>query len=113
MFMTSSDIGGLEHVKEEIFESVIIPMQHPELFEGENQSALRSPPRGVLLHGPPGNIHASLRFDYQESSIRGAGMCVFLQIPRSMMFRDWQDHDGPSNCQAMRLLLFEYRTLQA
>lgn len=42
------DIAGLEHAKSTIMESVIWPMQRPDIFTG-----LRGPPKG-LLYGPPG-----------------------------------------------------------
>ncbi len=44
------DIGGLSREIRDIREMIEVPLRHPELFErlGIN------PPRGVLLHGPPG-----------------------------------------------------------
>jgi len=44
------DIGGLSREIREIREMIEVPLRHPELFArlGIN------PPRGVLLHGPPG-----------------------------------------------------------
>lgn len=44
------DIGGLAREIREIREMIEVPLRHPELFSklGIN------PPRGVLLHGPPG-----------------------------------------------------------
>lgn len=44
------DIAGLEYAKSIIKEAVVWPMLRPDLFTG-----LRSPPKGVLLFGPPGN----------------------------------------------------------
>lgn len=44
-----SDIGGLEHVKKTILETIQLPMIHPELFQSGAKK--RS---GVLLYGPPG-----------------------------------------------------------
>ncbi|XP_024145407.1 peroxisome assembly factor 2 isoform X2 [Oryzias melastigma] len=42
------DIGGLQHVKREILDTVQLPLQHPELLSlGLNRT-------GVLLYGPPG-----------------------------------------------------------
>ncbi|MEQ2182375.1 hypothetical protein GOODEAATRI_021716 [Goodea atripinnis] len=42
------DIGGLEHVKKEILDTVQLPLQRPELLSlGLNRT-------GVLLYGPPG-----------------------------------------------------------
>ncbi|HSD58945.1 MAG TPA: AAA family ATPase, partial [Methanotrichaceae archaeon] len=44
------DIGGLSREIRDIREMIEVPLRHPELFSrlGIN------PPRGVLLHGPPG-----------------------------------------------------------
>lgn len=81
MTVTFNDIGGMEKLKNEIFETVILPLQSPHLFYGnkgkeekknneepmeedmetvESSAAantaddLLSPPRGVLFYGPPG-----------------------------------------------------------
>jgi len=44
-----SDIGGLEHVKREILDTIQLPLRHPELFgKGLKQRS------GILLYGPPG-----------------------------------------------------------
>ncbi len=45
-----SDIGGLEHVKQQLREAVEWPMKHPEVFEKMGIDA----PKGILLFGPPG-----------------------------------------------------------
>lgn len=44
------DIGGMEGVKQSLKEVVEWPLQHPEAFQRMGMS----PPRGVLLYGPPG-----------------------------------------------------------
>lgn len=44
------DIGGLDDAKEKIREMIELPMKHPELFKHLGIE----PPKGVLLHGPPG-----------------------------------------------------------
>jgi ATP-dependent 26S proteasome regulatory subunit len=44
-------IGGLQSVIQEIKETVILPIKRKDLF---TDSHLTSPPKGVLLHGPPG-----------------------------------------------------------
>src|SRR5690606_23199393 len=45
-----SDIGGLDSQKQEIREAVELPLTHADLYR---QIGI-DPPRGVLLHGPPG-----------------------------------------------------------
>ncbi|XP_045451296.1 outer mitochondrial transmembrane helix translocase isoform X1 [Melitaea cinxia] len=45
------DIAGLDHLINELRETVILPIQKRELFA---DSRLTQPPKGVLLHGPPG-----------------------------------------------------------
>jgi transitional endoplasmic reticulum ATPase len=45
-----NDIGGLEEVKSALKESVEWPLQNPESFKRLGIS----PPRGILLYGPPG-----------------------------------------------------------
>ena len=47
--ITWNDIVGLETAKRTLKEAVILPALRPDLFKG-----LRSPPKGVLLFGPPG-----------------------------------------------------------
>ncbi|UVS68358.1 CDC48 family AAA ATPase [Nitrososphaera viennensis] len=44
------DIGGLQQVKEELAEAIEWPLKHGDLFA---QADVR-PPKGILLHGPPG-----------------------------------------------------------
>ncbi|POY72553.1 hypothetical protein BMF94_4380 [Rhodotorula taiwanensis] len=45
-----SDIGGQDHVKAKLKESVEWPLLHPDTFK---RLGVR-PPRGILLYGPPG-----------------------------------------------------------
>ena len=47
---TYEDIGGLKDEIQRLREMVELPMRHPELF----QRLGIDPPKGVLLHGPPG-----------------------------------------------------------
>ncbi|AKK11086.1 proteasome ATPase [Corynebacterium uterequi] len=49
--VTFADIGGLDAQIEQIRDSVELPFAHPELF----RSYQLTPPKGVLLYGPPGN----------------------------------------------------------
>ncbi len=48
--LTYSEIGGLRREIELIREMIELPLRHPELFEKLGIE----PPKGVLLHGPPG-----------------------------------------------------------
>ena len=44
-------IGGLEDVKKELKQTMILPLRNPDIFF--NHPSTR-PPKGILLHGPPG-----------------------------------------------------------
>ena len=45
-----SDLGGVEACVEKMLELVAMPLCHPEVYIHTGVQ----PPRGVLLHGPPG-----------------------------------------------------------
>ncbi len=48
--ITYEDIGGLTEEVKKVREMVEVPLKHPEVFERLGIE----PPKGVLLHGPPG-----------------------------------------------------------
>ena len=48
--LRGGDIGGNDELKEKLKESVEWPIKHPEIFARFNIT----PPKGVLLYGPPG-----------------------------------------------------------
>ena len=48
--VTYEDIGGLKEEVKKVREMVEVPLKHPEIFEKLGVE----PPKGVLLHGPPG-----------------------------------------------------------
>jgi len=48
--VTWDQIGGLEDLKQKLIESVDWPLSHPKIFKRMGIT----PPRGILLYGPPG-----------------------------------------------------------
>jgi ribosome biogenesis ATPase len=48
--MRLSDLGGIQPCVEKLLELVAMPLKHPEIYIHTGVQ----PPRGVLLHGPPG-----------------------------------------------------------
>lgn len=44
------DIIGLEHIKNQLEETIILPNLRPDIYTG-----IRAPPKGILFYGPPGN----------------------------------------------------------
>jgi len=48
--VTYEDVGGLEHIIEDLEEMVSLPLTNPEIF---TEFGIDSP-KGILLHGPPG-----------------------------------------------------------
>lgn len=51
-----SDIGGLEKVREQIMDTLLLPRNFPELFSNHGSTTRHPAPRqtGILLFGPPG-----------------------------------------------------------
>ncbi len=49
--VTYEDVGGLTDEVKKVREMIELPMKHPELFKALGIQ----PPKGVLLHGPPGS----------------------------------------------------------
>lgn len=66
-----SDLGGVEKCIEEVRELIEAPLTHPEIYRHLNIE----PPRGVLLHGPPGCGKTQL-----AKAISGELQVPFIQI---------------------------------
>lgn len=49
MEVSWDDVGGLENAKEEIVQTVLLPIKHPEIFDERIR-----PRTGLLFYGPPG-----------------------------------------------------------
>lgn len=69
--ITYDDIGGLETQKQEIIETVELPLKQYELYK---QIGI-DPPRGVLLYGPPGTGKTML-----VKAVANATKATFIQV---------------------------------
>jgi hypothetical protein len=58
--MTWNNLAGYSEVKKEIQETIMIPLQHPEVYDAlvkrTREHVERNRPKAVLLEGPPGTV---------------------------------------------------------
>ncbi|XP_050085927.1 outer mitochondrial transmembrane helix translocase [Anopheles aquasalis] len=74
-------IAGLDHVCQELKESLVFPVRHRDMFSG---SDLYQAPKGVLLYGPPGCGKTLIA----KATAKEAGM-RFINLDVAMLTDKW------------------------
>ena len=76
------DIGGLASQKQDVVDTVILPLRQPELYL--SGGSLVCPPKGILLHGPPGCGKTMM-----AKAIASESQAMFINLRMSTMMSKW------------------------
>eukprot|EP00249_Psilotum_nudum_P020431 c27701_g2_i1 orf=454-2958(+) len=79
------DIGALEDVKEALQELVMLPLRHPDFFNG---GGLIKPCKGILLFGPPGTGKTML-----AKAVATEAGASFVNVTMSTITSKWFGED--------------------